>query len=386
MKLIRNMIRELKAVLLDKDIIILLLVGPVVLTLLLGSVYLNSYVEDIPIAVLDEDNSSTSRMIVQQFKENEHFDVKYVASSKEELRELIETRKAYMGLYIPPNFSSDISTLHSTEALILVDGANTVIGNNAYAAASSIIQTIAAGVNIKLIEAKGMMPQTAKNMGLVFNFSDRTLYDPRMTYMNYMVLGLVAVFLQQVMLSGVGISVAKFGREMAEEKTVQKLLYRILSCAFFALASSAVAVGIAAVVFKVPIRGNLASALLLCMVFILAISCPAILLGAIVKDKIKFVQVAYMLSLPAFISSGYVWPQDQMPQVVSTLIKVFWPLMNFARPFDELLFKGSSLSAVSSNILQMLLYTAFWMPVSIFVLRKRTLGKKQKSSEEVLFV
>lgn len=366
-----SLLNEINLVFKNKDMLLLLFVGPIFLTLLFGGVYLNSYVNDIPIAVLDEDNSSMSRMIIQQFSENDRFAVKYYCDSKDQLKDLIDGRKVHMGIYIPHNFANDITTLQSSEALVIVDGTNIIIGNNAYAQAATIIQTIAAGTQIKLLEAKDLTPQSAQNMAMVFNFNDRTLYDPRMTYMNYLLLGFVAVFLQQVMVSGIGSSILKDTATIAEGNIVVKVLWKIAACSIFALTSTGIALGIASKVFKVAIRGNLLIGLLMCCAFILAISCPAIMFAAITRDKVKLSQISFMLSLPTFVSCGYVWPADQMPVILVNVLKIFWPLINFARPFDELLFKGVSPHIFLKNILELLLYTAVWMPIALLVLKMR---------------
>ncbi|WP_157910271.1 ABC transporter permease [Petroclostridium xylanilyticum] len=372
---LKTLLKDIKTTFIDFDVIVLLLGAPIFLTLLFGGIYVNPYIEDIPIAVLDEDNSSMSRMIIQQFDENDRFHVKYNVNSKEELHKLIDTKKVYMGLYLPHEFSKNVNTLRSAEVLVIVDGTNMIIGNNAYAAAAGIIQTISAGVQMKLLEAKGVMPQTAQAMAMVFNFNDRTLYDPRLTYMNYLILGFVAVFLQQIMLSGIGISVIKHGADIAVKNTFTRLIAKILSCCCFGLISTFAAVAIVSNVFKVPIRGNLSIALLLCSIFVFAISCPALILAALTKDKLKFAQVSFMLSLPTFVSCGYVWPQEQMPKILVTIIKILWPLINFARPFDELLFKGVSFNTVRTNMLEMVIYTLAWFPVAFWLVKKRFKSK-----------
>ncbi|MCR4436941.1 MAG: ABC transporter permease [Clostridiales bacterium] len=351
----------------NRDVIILLLLGPVALTLLFGGIYLNSYVEDIPIAVLDEDNSSTSRMIVQQFDENDRFVLKYTVDSQEELKNLLDSKKIHMGICIPPHFERDINKGQSSQVLILVDGTNMVVGNNSYAAASTIIQTVSAGAEIKILEGGGMVPRDAENVVNAFTFTDRTLYDPRMTYMNYLLLGYIAVFFQQVMLSGVGISIIKDGSPIAREATLRKIFLKILSCAFFALVSVYGAILIAAGIFRVPIRGSILLSLAFCGIFAPAISCPAIMIASLAKDKLKFAQISFMLSLPTFVSCGYVWPQDQMPWILGTLIKLIWPLIYFARPLDELLFKGS---LPVRSALGLVLYTLVWMPAAIFMFKR----------------
>lgn len=362
---------EIKSTLKNRDIIILLVGAPILLTLIFGGVYSNSYVEDIPIAVLDEDNSSMSRMIIQQFDENERFYIQDYAGTREELKRLIEQRKVHMGLYIPIDFYKDVSSGNSKEILIIVDGTNMIIGNNAYAAAAGIIQTIAAGTQMKIISAKGMMPQVAENMALAFQFNDRTLYDPRMTYMNYLLLGFVAVFLQQIILSGLGISVLQDKEHLTQKHTILGILSKIIACGSIALLSTSVAVAIAAFVFKVTIRGSVGFSLLMCALFILAMSGPAIILATFADSKVKLAQIAFMLSLPTFVSCGYVWPIDQMPKILVNVIKNLWPLIYFARPFDEVLLKGLSVNAIKEPLIQMGIYTVFWLPIAIWILKRK---------------
>jgi ABC-2 type transport system permease protein len=331
-------------------------------------------VNDIPIAILDEDHSSLSRMVIQQFDQNGRFNVKAFVDNTEELKELVNSKKIYMGVCIPAHFSDDVSNGASSEVLITVDGSNMVIGNNSFAAASTIIQTIAAGAEIKRLEADGIVGPAAKSMANPFVFTDRMLYNPKLAYMNYLLLGYIAVFLQQVMLSGVGIQMIKDGERIAGRSIIKETFLKILSCAFYALMSATIAIFIAAGVFHVNIRGSIPLSMLFCLMYAFAISGPAILIAAIVKDKLKHVQIAYMLSLPAFVSCGYIWPQDQMPWILVLLIKCIWPLMFFARPFDELLFKGIF---PTEGFIGLALYTLIWLPVSIMLFNDRFKGKLQ---------
>jgi len=367
----KMILKDIRNVLFDKDIIVILLLGPIFLTLLFGGVYLNSYIEDIPIAALDEDGSSMSRMIIQQFNEDDRFKLKYNVKTRKELEAIIDSEKAHMGIYIPPNFSQNIIELKSPEVVILVNGSNMVVGNNAYAQAANIIQTISAGTQIKLIESRGIVPAIAENIGMPFRFNDRVLYDPKMTYMNYLIVGFIAVFLQQVMLSGIGIGLIKNGEDIARGDIFKKIMAKIIATSFWGLSSTFISIYIASRLFDIQIRGNMEIALIMAITFIFAISCPAIILAAIVKDKLKFTQVAFMLSLPTFATCGYVWTIDQMPEAMVKVIKAFWPLIYFSRPFDEIIIKGLKFNDIKQNIIQMLIYTIAWMPIGIYFFKKR---------------
>lgn len=369
--------KDIRDTLFDRDVIILLLIGPIFLTLLFGGVYLSDYLKDIPVAVLDEDNSSMSRMIVQQFDDSERFDLSYRAENRQMLRELLDSRKVHMGIYIPPNFFKKITNLESSEVLILANGTNIVVANNAYAQAANIIQTIGVGAQIKLLEGKGVVPSISQEVAMPFKFTDRTLYDPKLTYMNYLILGFVAVFFQQIMLSGIGISISKRLEEIARDNTVKRILSKILTAAFYGLPSTFFSVYITVQVFKVPIRGSLLLSLFLAILFAFAISGPAIIIAVLVKNKLKFVQIAFMLSLPTFASCGYLWTTDQLPKAMVIGIKLVWPLIYFARLFDEILIKGLTFNAVKVDMMQLGLYTLVWLPMAI-VLFKKQINSKQE--------
>lgn len=90
------------------------------------------------------------------------------------------------------------------------------------------------------------MASVAKSMANPFVFTDRMLYNPKLSYLNYLLLGYIAVFLQQVMLSGVGILMIKDGERIAGTFIIKETLLKILSCAFYVLLSVAAAIQIAA--------------------------------------------------------------------------------------------------------------------------------------------
>jgi ABC-2 type transport system permease protein len=196
--------------------------------------------------------------------------------------------------------------------------------------------------------------------------------------MNYLMLGFVAVFLQQVMASSAGVSVVSDGAYLAEGNTFLKLASKILACSVVAISSTFISLLVVNRYFKVPVRGNLLTVLLMCTVFVFAVSCPMVVLASLLKDRLKVYQMSFMLSLPTFVSSGYVWPLDQMPVALQVIIKALWPLVNFQRPFADVIFKGVPFYAVSGSILQTALYTVLWMPAAVWILKKNYMVRAKK--------
>lgn len=332
--------------------------------------------EDIPTAVWDMDHSSTSRMVAQEFDNSDRFVLTQDVNSEQEMKKLIDTGQVQMAVCIPPDFGKDIGAGNNSTVLLLVDGSNVIIGNNAYAQAATILQSLSAGIQMKILQGKGMQEVTAEAVALPFQFTDRILYDPRLTYMNYLILAFIVIFLQQVTLSGVGVSVLKYG--LSEEFSEQgifthcrNILIRIISCGTYGIGSTFVSLWIAQRFFRVQFLGSLWTVLPFCILFVAAISCPAILLAGLVKDRVKFIQVAFMFSLPSFATSGYLWTADQLPHAMVAGVKLLWPLSYIHRAFAEILIKGMNIEVVQGNLIQLGVYILVWMPIVLLIYYKR---------------
>ncbi|PHV69949.1 hypothetical protein CS063_13285 [Sporanaerobium hydrogeniformans] len=370
--LLKSMREEIEFIFKKVSLMILFFIGMPVLTLWFAGAYAHEYVNDIPIAVLDEDNSSLSRQIAKYFDDNERFKIEYYASNREELERLIHLKKANMGVYLPPHLSEKVLRGEGSQVLILTDGANVVIGNNAYAGAAEIIQTVAAGTEIKMIEAKGSLPnKTATSMTLPFTFTDRMLYDSKLTYMNYLIYGFMTVFFQQLMLSGLATLIFRNPKQTAGDHPFTRLMAKVIVAAALLMLTGSLAIYMINRKYGVIFAGDIKLALLMSSLFAVAISAVAILLCALTKDKIKFSQVSYMLSLPTFLACGYVWPVEQMPSLLVKIVKLIWPLIYFSRPFDEIMVKGLAFEAIRQNAISLVLYSIVFMPLTLWVFKKR---------------
>ena len=363
----RNIREELNYIFKKLGLMILFFIGLPALSVWFCGAYYNNYVDNVPIAILDEDNSALSREIAQYFNDNERFDVTYYASSKSELQDLISTRKVYMGVCIPKHLSDDVKSGKQTQVLILTDGTNVIVGNNLYAGAAQIIQSVSVGASVQVLQGKvGLEEQLANNTALSFGFQERMLYDPKLTYMNYLMYGLCAVIFQQLFLSALATLLSRNATEVANKDTVVQILGKVVVSAALLTGAGAFAIYLMHKKFGLIFNGNVPVALLITVLFALAVSCPGLIIYGFTKKKTRFTQIVYMLSLPTFLTCGYVWPMEQMPRLLVAIIKALWPLINYARAFDELMIKHLSFRDVSGNIIGLLIYIIVAMPLAIW--------------------
>lgn len=362
--------REFLSIFKNRGMMILLFIGPIFLTLYFGGVYYNDYVNDIPIAILDEDGSSLSHLVSDNFLTNERFKITNYPTSRQELQSLIDDGKVQMGIFIPNGFESKVTTYQSSQILAITDGTNIVVANNAIAQATLITQSISAGIEMKLIQGKDLSPQMAQNIALTYNIGERILFDPKMTYMNYLIICFLAVFMQQLMLSAMGSTFIRHSEYLSDGHVAPKVLAAMSSCFAGILPSVAMSMFALIKLFHVPIIGNIGTVIVMTVVFVAALTGPSLLIASMTKVRIKYSQFSFMLSLPTFVSSGCVWPADQMPKVLEIIIRACWPLINYAKIVQEVLLKGMNFKTVIPNILEMGIYILIWLPIGIICYKK----------------
>src|SRR6266498_4838799 len=67
-------------------------------------------VRHIPTAVLDRDNSSASRTLIERFQHSQNFHLDYYPSDEAGVEGLIDSGKAMLGIIIPPGLGRDLSS------------------------------------------------------------------------------------------------------------------------------------------------------------------------------------------------------------------------------------------------------------------------------------
>jgi ABC-2 type transport system permease protein len=101
-------------------------------------------------------------------------------------------------------------------------------------------------------------------------------------------------------------------------------------------------------------------------VYLSCLTGTAITIGAIFRDRLKATQFCMMMSLPTFITAGYVWPLFKLPVFVGVLAKALWPLIYLVSPLRDFIIKGVFPSGFSANFLELLVFGAVWMGIGLY--------------------
>lgn len=363
---------------------------PMLLTFIFGAFFSKNYIEHIPIAVLDQDQSPISRSVIDNLEDSNGLYVATYVSSLPELEELLLTGEVYGGLMLPPDFGKDLQRSQSPTALFLIDFTNLAIGNNLMAYVSTVFNTLNAGLSINIMEAGSIIPYIAEQSVSTLTFTDRTLYDPRSAFFLYMFAILFSVFIQQPYLSVVALVFVdeknrlKHLREEESAAGPQKhalhaipMIREILIYFTFSFLGAWGSLAVASQFFGFPIRGSLSSILALQALFLINLTAIALLLGTFFEDTAHCAQFIVFLSIPTILISGYAWPAFMMEPLFSSFVHKIWPMIYFTTPFQYVSLKGVALSDISGYIAGGLRFAAILLPAAFLLyIGKIRLGKK----------
>ncbi|HWQ78948.1 MAG TPA: ABC transporter permease [Anaerovoracaceae bacterium] len=367
--------------------LIILIFVPVLFTVLFGAAMSPVYVDEIPFAILDLDESAASREIVDDFRACSVFKIEENANSSEEIKEGILSGDIQGGLILPEGFGRGLAEHKTAGALVLMDGSNFLIGNNLMQYANKIFTDKNSRLQVAYMESGGIVESLADQNINTLALADRTMYNPQAGYFYYLYPGLLGVFIQQTYLNVLApVLLAEKDRLRAKPKDrisrrigAKAMIPQILQCAGLSFISALSCLLIARLLFTVPLKGSLLLILTIQAIFLACLTGAAFVIAAIFDDVTHCTQFVMFLVIPAFLSCGYGWPEFMMAPGFAPAVKTIWPLYYYSNPLKDLLLRGSSFSAIEHYIFGGLIFAAFWVPAGMWIYRWkiRTLNRRE---------
>ena len=335
---IKEEIHKLKT---DKLLIIACLIIPICVNLLVGWELNKGVIDHIPMAIVDYDESQLSRQIIDYFRTNDAFDIIYELDDQVELEQLLDTSKVRVGMVIPKDFSSDVTSLRAPNVLMLYDGSHMSMTSITKAKASEILLTTRVGASIKQIQARlSKSYDEAYTMAMPISFENRTLYSPTKNFNYFMTPGYGTIICQL----GIGLmAVVCVNFPRACNKRRSKLGYICGKVCFYGVIGSiAIIINILAQVylFKIPCKGSIWVACGLSVLFLFAVASLAIAVSAWFHNRVLGMAILGLLLIPNSIMAGYTWP------VLSMIPSYKWgswfiPFTHYGDNIRDLFLKGT---------------------------------------------
>ena len=375
----------------EKPLIISIIFTLLFIALVMPYVWKSPYIEHVSFAVLDEDNSALSRKITELVKTNNYVDVNYYPSSEDDLEKAIKKGKVYGGLIIPKDFSKDVALKKTPDCLVVVDGGNALNG------CATVLSTLSAGTELKILEGSGMNPTSAQTSLGSFTAVDRAVYEPTGGYTPRMMYALMIMLVQQIMLINFVMPLfterKKYFIRGSKKENIENIKDILVRIAVVFVSCIIISFGALLIVGKMrglPLRGNIFVYIVLMILFMLDCLGISIAISAFAKSGTIIRWIYYMLSTTITFFSGAAYPFYMMPDWLSKMSHIIIPMANLSMAFKALNLKGVGFSILMPDIMNGIKYMVFWLPVGIVLyvlsifIEKKKLNNKLDNTENLV--
>ncbi|MDI6907713.1 MAG: ABC transporter permease [Thermoanaerobacterales bacterium] len=355
---------------------VIFLLVPLLMHLFLAGVYGDQVLVRIPTAVLDMSRGPLSREVVHHVAADEDLRITAYARDYEEISRWLKAEKVRVAVVIPEDFDRAVARGEPTRILTVIDGSNMIFCNVAGGAVGDVVQDLSARLRAEMMLSGGLLTDRVERILKAVQFPITARYNPTYNYAYFLLLGLSLYILQQTYLLGI---VTVVSREKEQGTWPQ---WRALPVAMWQVYAGKVlpylAVGIVqagmiclmgAGLFGMPMHGNLWLLLLLTFVFLVSVSCLAVLISSF-TDRIDSIRFAMVMAMPSFILSGFTWPLQAMHPIVRGVAECF-PLTWYLSAFQSVTMKGAGWEAAGPCILYMGLLGAVCLVPVLLAVRER---------------
>ncbi|TCL58617.1 ABC-2 type transport system permease protein [Hydrogenispora ethanolica] len=360
----------------DNILFMIAFVAPLALTLLCGFLYIQQKVTNLPVVIFDQDQSEMSRMITRAFGDSERLKIVGAVDTYAQLEQALQSERAIMGVVIPPHLQSDLKNVRGAEVGLVINSSNILTMNTVASAASSVVATIGAGVTMKVIQGLGMSPPKAYQAVTALSFRTRNWYNPTLSYLVFMLAGLIGTVLQQVTFLGVALSFVKekeqgTWRQLSLSKLrVGELIGGKLLVYFMIYALDALIMyGLCFGYFQVPLRGDPWLLLLTVALFIVVLVAVGMAISVLAQNMPQAIEISMLIAVPSFLISGYTWPYLSMPPVIQVLSRLL-PLSHFVEAVRAIAIMGAGWNVVWPKLAILAVFALISLPLTYWMVRR----------------
>jgi ABC-2 type transport system permease protein len=214
--------REIGILFSYKTNFIFTIILPFVSLLFFNTLLQDGVPRDLPIAVVDFDQTAVSRNLIAQFEASPELKVAYSPLTQKEGEALVRTGKIYGLVTIPNHFEKDLKQGKQTKVINQFNGNLLLPGGLEDKAFKQVIGTLSASVNIQKQLKNGVLVKQAKANFQPISANNHVLSNPFTNYSYYLNSGFLTMFFQIFVILT---TVYSFGSDFKYHKGIK--LYKI---------------------------------------------------------------------------------------------------------------------------------------------------------------
>jgi len=330
---------------LQNNIYLLLIIffAPIAYPFLYGGVYLNKMEHDIPIAVVDLDKSSESRLLTRYLDASEMIAVYDRSENVASAYELIKQMKVMAIVIIPDGYDNDLSSGKRVTLSVSVNNTRFLIASDISKGLTEVIAALGKQIGMRDLQQTGYSSEQVKYLiepvaPIVVN-----AYNTTESYGDFIIVALLLMILQQSLAIGVAVSMSG-EREwkslpdlltMADNSPMKLMLGKT---GFYFLLYSVYALFYYTFhyfFYKLPLTGSVPALIAFTGLHLLTIILIALCIASFFRTRLMAINAFIFSSFPIFMLSGYSWPLQSVPRPLQLLSQII-PTTPYLRGYSVL--------------------------------------------------
>jgi ABC-2 type transport system permease protein len=316
-RLKQMLIKELIQVVRDKRTRFIL-IGPPILQMLVFGYAATFEVRHVSTAVLDLDHSQESRDLISRFTSSPYFDVQRQVTDASQIRDLIDSGGATIGLKINAGFAQKLQSGQTAPVQVIVDATN----SNTALIASGYISQIAMGFSAQYAKDRieRIAPQLASAVPSVA-LDQRPWYNANLSSRWFFVPGVIGSLTTLLVITLTSFAVVR-EREIG---TLEQIMVTPIRPVEFILGKTlpffliglfdALLIGVVGTFwFRIPFRGHITVLLVGAVLFLICMLGVALVISTVSSTQQQAMVTSFFIIMPTITFSGFGFPISAMPQ------------------------------------------------------------------------
>ena len=284
--------------------------------------YLNEALRDVAIAVVDEDQSTSSRDLSRRLDASPDIAVVSVLPDFPAAQRQVFAREASGIVVIPQGFERELLRGRASPVALYADASYFLIYQRVALAVSGVARTLGAEVEAGRLIAQGTDVAVARGLADPLPLTTIALFNPQGGYATYLLPAAFVLILQQTLLIGVGLAgtLARDKRLLADPAAT--VLGKLL--AYLALEAFIVPFYLIGLpyLYGIPRLGGVVPLLFLALPFVLATGALGLVVASVFRTSYAVQLAMAAIGMPFFFLSGFSWPPEAMPEPIVWLARL----------------------------------------------------------------
>ena len=328
--------------------LVLMVILPVVSFSFFALLFGQGAIRNIPIAVLDQDNTTLSRKVVQMIDETPTALVAYGIQDMAEGERLMREGKIMAIVLVPPFFEKSILSNTQTHLENYVSGTNITVNGLLSKDIQTAVTTFSAGIQLQLLMKQGLTERQAMAQLMPVRFDKHVLFNPHINYGYYLAPSfmpmMLMIFVVMTTIFAIGTELknatARDWLQTGGDSIWAALIGKVLPITAVMFLISLVMLVINFKVVGTPLNGSLAVILVGTLLFILSYQSISVLIVALLANLRLSLSIGGGYSVLAFTFSGLTFPIMAMWEPMQWVSRIF-PFTFYTDLFVDQMLRGT---------------------------------------------